>query len=108
MHTTIKSPLCRTIADFVGDSLELSINAIEANAKLIVFAGVDFMVEQATMLNENAVVLHPNPQAKYPMAKMITVEDVGKARSMHPNAPVAMYVNSPAEVKAKSDLYKET
>ncbi|MDK6029363.1 quinolinate synthase NadA [Ignisphaera sp. 4213-co] len=93
-------PQVQDIADFVGDSLELSIKAMQSNAKVIVFAGVDFMAEQAAVLNENSTVLHPEPDAKCPMASMISVEDVEKAVRKYPGAPVVMYVNSPAAVKA--------
>ncbi|MEM1645613.1 MAG: quinolinate synthase NadA [Ignisphaera sp.] len=96
-------PEVQDVADFVGDSLELSLKALESKAKLIVFAGVDFMAEQAAILNENAVVLHPDPDARCPMAQMITPDDIDKARKMYPGAPVVVYVNSPALVKAKAD-----
>lgn len=96
-------PEVQDVADFVGDSLELSLKAIESGAKLIVFAGVDFMAEQAAVLNKDAIVLHPDPGAVCPMAQKVSVEDIEKARKMYPNAPVVMYVNSPAIVKAKAD-----
>lgn len=96
-------PEVQDIADFVGDSLELSLKALESNVKVIVFAGVDFMAEQAAILNERAVVLHPDPEAGCPMARMITIDDIMKARKLHPKAPVVMYVNSPAIVKARAD-----
>lgn len=96
-------PEVQDVADFVGDSLELSLKALEVNVKIIIFAGVDFMAEQAAILNDEAVVLHPEPEAGCPMARMITVEDVEKAKKLYPEAPVIMYVNSPAIVKAKAD-----
>jgi len=83
--------------------LELSVKAREAGARVVVFCGVDFMAEQAAALNENAVVLHPDPEARCPMAAMITVGDVLRARKLFPKAPVVMYVNSPAVVKAEAD-----
>ncbi|MCC6056303.1 MAG: quinolinate synthase NadA, partial [Desulfurococcaceae archaeon] len=96
-------PEVQDIADFVGDSLELSIKAAEVGAKLIVFCGVDFMAEQAAMINDSAAVLHPDPDARCPMAAMISVDDVRKARELFPRAPVVIYVNSPAVVKAEAD-----
>lgn len=96
-------PEVQEVADFVGDSLELSLKALESKSKLVVFAGVDFMAEQAAILNENSVVLHPDPDARCPMAQMITVDDIEKAKKQYPRAPVIMYVNSPAIVKARAD-----
>jgi quinolinate synthase len=96
-------PEVQDIADFVGDSLELSIKAAEVGAKLIVFCGVDFMAEQAAMINDSAAILHPDPDARCPMAAMISVDDVRKARELFPRAPVVIYVNSPAVVKAEAD-----
>ncbi|MEM0340851.1 MAG: quinolinate synthase NadA [Acidilobaceae archaeon] len=98
-----QDPLIQDIADYVGDSLELSIKASTANVKYVVFCGVDFMAEQAAALNEKSVVLHPEPQAKCPMAAMITLQDVLEAKKKYPKAPVVMYVNVPALVKAYSD-----
>jgi len=91
------------VADFVGDSLELSIKAAEVGAKLIVFCGVDFMAEQAAVINGSAIVLHPDPDARCPMVAMISVKDVRRARKLFPKAPVVIYVNSPAVVKAEAD-----
>ena len=88
---------------FVGDSLELSIKAAEVGAKLIVFCGVDFMAEQAAVINDSATVLHPDPDARCPMAAMISVDDIRRARKLFPRVPVVIYVNSPAVVKAEAD-----
>jgi len=96
-------PDVQDVADFVGDSLELSMKAVQVDAKFIVFCGVDFMAEQAAIINEEAVVLHPDPEAKCPMASMISAEDVRRARERYPKAPVVIYVNSPAVVKAEAD-----
>lgn len=96
-------PEVQEVADFVGDSLELSIKALESRARIIVFAGVDFMAEQAAVLNEGALVLHPDPNAKCPMAQMITAEALRRAKKLYPGAPAVIYVNSPAEVKAEAD-----
>jgi len=97
-----QSPEVQDVADFVGDSLELSLRAAELKAKLIVFCGVDFMAEQAAIMSESSV-LHPDPFAKCPMASMISVDDILRARREHKGAPVVIYVNSPASVKAEAD-----
>ncbi len=96
-------PEVQDIADYVGDSLELSIKAMKSNVKYIVFAGVDFMAEQAAILARDKIVLHPEPDSICPMAQMITVEDIRRAREKYPGAPVVIYVNSPAIVKAEAD-----
>jgi len=98
-----QAPEVQEVADFVGDSLELSIKASQTSAKIIVFCGVDFMAEQAAVINESAVVLHPDQSARCPMAAMIAVDDVRRARKLFPRAPIVMYVNSPAVVKAEAD-----
>lgn len=96
-------PEVQDVADYVGDSLELSLRALESDARVAVFAGVDFMAEQAAVLNDRLTVLHPDPGAVCPMARAIDVEDVRRARRMYPGVPVVMYVNSPAPVKAEAD-----
>jgi quinolinate synthase len=96
-------PEVQDAAHFVGDSLELSLKAVEVDAKLVVFAGVDFMAEQAAFLNPGKVVLHPEPLSRCPMAAMLTPEVVRKYREEQPRAPLVVYVNSLAEVKALAD-----
>jgi quinolinate synthase len=96
-------PEVQEVADFIGDSLELSIKASQVDANFIVFCGVDFMAEQAAIINEEVVVLHPDPEAKCPMAAMISVEEIHRAREQHPKVPLVIYVNSPALVKAEAD-----
>ncbi len=90
------------IADFVGDSLELSIEAMRTDAKVIVFAGVDFMAEQAKILNPDKIVLIPDIQARCHMANMLTPEMVRKAREKF-GKPIVLYVNTLASCKALAD-----
>jgi len=92
------------IADFVGDSLELSIKASEVKSKVIVFCGVRFMAETAKILNPSKTVLLPDDNAGCPMANMIDAKDVLKLREKYPQAVIVCYVNSTAQVKALVDI----
>jgi len=92
------------LADFLGDSLDLSRKAKSVKEKMIVFCGVDFMAETAKILSPEKTVLHPVKEANCPMAAMVTAADVLDMRKRYPNAMVVCYVNSTAEVKAVSDV----
>ena len=92
------------IADFVGDSLELSQNAARTNAEVIVFCGVHFMAETASILSPDKIVLLPDINAGCPMANMITADELRQRKRELPGATVVCYVNSSAEVKAESDV----
>ena len=91
------------IADFVGDSLELSQKAAKTDAAVIVFCGVHFMAETASILSPDKVVLLPDAGAGCPMANMITVDQLRQKKRELPSATVVTYINSSAAVKAESD-----
>ena len=91
------------IADYVGESLFLARRAVEADAELIVFCGVDFMAETAAVLNPDKRVILPEPASTCPMAAQLPAELVRRARREHPGVPVVLYVNTVAEAKAEAD-----
>ncbi len=92
------------IADFVGDSLELSQKAAKTDADVIVFCGVHFMAETASILCPDKTVLLPDRHAGCPMADMITAKRLREKKKEHPKATVVCYINSSAAVKAESDV----
>jgi len=93
-----------TVADIVGDSLALAMQASKSNADVIVVCGVHFMAETAKLVNPSKTVLVPDLKAGCSLAESITAADVRLLREKYPGTPVVTYVNTSAEVKAESDV----
>jgi quinolinate synthase len=92
------------IADFIGDSLQLSQEAAKTNADMIVFAGVHFMAETAKMLSPNKKVLLPDLKAGCSLADSAPAPLFRKFKEAHPNHVVVSYVNCTAELKTLTDI----
>ena len=92
------------IADFIGDSLDLSRKAKEAEEKIILFAGVLFMAETAKILNPEKKILVPDLQATCPLASSAAYSDVADIKKQYPDAHFVSYVNSSAETKSIVDI----
>ncbi len=97
-------PEVQDIADHCGDSLELSRIAASTESKVVVFCGVHFMAETASILCPDKTILMPDLNAGCPMANMITAEDLRELKARHPKAAVVGYVNTSADVKAELDI----
>ena len=98
-------PEVQDIADYVGDSIELSRKAMEEKeAEIIVFSAVDFMAESAAILNPEKKVLLPSLGARCPMAQMLTVDEIKRWKVLYPLVPVVLYVNTLASAKAYCDV----
>lgn len=97
-------PEIQDTADFCGDSLELSIRAARTDARVIVFCGVHFMAETASILSPDKTVLLPRTDAGCPMADMVTPDALRRRLAELPPMPVVTYVNSSAAVKALSTI----
>ncbi|MFA6016777.1 MAG: quinolinate synthase NadA [Patescibacteria group bacterium] len=96
-------PEIQDIADFVGDSLELSKLAAKSPEKLIVFCGVHFMAESAAIFSPEKTVLIPDLGAGCSLAASIDADELRRWKAKYPDAVVVSYVNTTAEVKAESD-----
>jgi quinolinate synthase len=96
-------PDVQDAADFVGDSLGLSQQAAKTEAELIVFCGVHFMAETASIISPSKKVIIPDLEAGCSLASSITGSNLKKWKSEHPNSVVVSYVNTTAEVKAETD-----
>ena len=97
-------PEVQDVADFVGDSLELSLKARDAEAPCIVFCGVSFMAETAKILAPKSVVINPAPEAGCRMADMASADAVRAYKKQHPDTVLVAYVNTTAAVKAEVDI----
>jgi len=96
-------PEVQDVADFVGDSLGLSQAAASTQAEMIIFCGVHFMAETASILCPDKKVLIPDPDAGCSLAASVTADQLRAWKAKHPGAIVVAYVNTSAEVKAESD-----
>lgn len=98
-------PEVQDVADYVGDSIELSRKAMEErDARLIVFSAVDFMAESGAMLNPEKKIVVPNPHAICPMAQMLPARVARQWRDKYPKLPLVLYVNTLAETRSLGDI----
>ncbi len=103
-HNYQTPEIFHTVADIVGDSLQLAKEAAKVDADVIVQCGVHFMAETSKLLNPNKTVLIPDMKAGCSLAESITGRDVRLLREKYPGVPIVTYVNTSAEVKAESDI----
>lgn len=97
-------PEIQDLADFVGDSLELALACTRLDENLIIFCGVDFMAETASILNPEKKVLIPDPNATCPLAAQLPIYLLLEEKKKHPGIPTVLYVNTSAEAKAEADV----
>lgn len=98
------SPEVQAVADFLGDSLALSVKARDIDAPIILFAGVNFMAETAKVLSPDKKVLLPVPEAGCSLAESCDAKDFAAFKAKYPNHKVVSYVNTSVGVKALTDV----
>ncbi|MBO7194499.1 MAG: quinolinate synthase NadA [Alistipes sp.] len=98
------TPEVQAVADFLGDSLALSVKARDIDAPIILFAGVNFMAETAKVLSPNKKVLIPVPEAGCSLAESCEAAALAELKGKYPNHKVVSYVNTSVEVKALTDV----
>ena len=98
------TPEVQAVADFLGDSLALSVKAKEIDAKIILFAGVHFMAETAKVLSPDKKVLIPNPEAGCSLAESCDAKEFAAFKAKYPGYTVVSYVNTTVGVKALTDV----
>ncbi len=103
-HNYMTPDIYHGVADVVGDSLQLAIEATKVEADIIIQCGVHFMAETSKILNPTKTVLIPDMDAGCSLAESITAAGIEEMRRRYPGAPVVSYVNTTAEVKAASDI----
>lgn len=103
-HNYMTPEIYHGVADFVGDSLQLAMEAQKSPQSVIVQCGVHFMAETAKILSPDKTVVIPDSRAGCSLAASITADDVESMRQRYPGAPVVTYVNTTADVKAASDI----
>jgi quinolinate synthase len=103
-HSYVEPEIIYGVADFKGDSYFLSLQAKQAQAKMIVFAGVVFMAETAKVLSPKATVVVPDRASGCSLADALNGEELRRLKALYPDAAVVCYINSTAEVKAESDV----
>ncbi len=103
-HNYMVPEIFHGVSDYTGDSLGLSIEARDAEADIILFCGVHFMAETAKILNPERTVLIPDLEAGCSLSESITVADVRLLKERYPGVPIVTYMNTPAAIKAESDI----
>jgi len=103
-HSYVEPEIIYGVADFKGDSYFLSLQAKNARARMIVFAGVVFMAETAKILCPDATVVVPDRGSGCSLADSLTADDLRRLKGLYPDAAVVCYINSTAAVKAESDV----
>ncbi len=96
--------LIQDVADYVGDSLGLAMKVKQMDVPNVIFCGVDFMAESAAILNPDKSIIHPEPDARCPMAEMVDIDELKEYKDDNPDTAIVSYVNTNVETKALSDI----